>query len=748
MGSRRIPIASLGVHPMNRGGVYPQPEVVKGLALEILRLGFNRAEADHEGVCVEEVPLLEQKHAPLHRASPYVSYGEWNRSHCETSALLKTCFCSGDVLYGTLSHSHLLLTLRCWVTGAQWDLADQQVCDGQGRLDLAAVAARDGELAAATREGLQMEVLSWKMYVEEPGACSVISQALNIGHQVALKTTELTALAVLTGAVGQEMERQTANKVAFETVKERVRADLDVLVDEPDFMDLFEFVIHLGADKNSYIPGLLTFGSKFVDQKKRRLRLQAFAVANKMPTHCPLSKVACIKRAYRKDPQKGYCPNPEAAWGNLDPEPLEELLQYLHGSLNDAVAAVRTSTPEKQQAWLVAFPAEKQLAWLANVDVSSADAFVRSTNVETRRRELLEATNKYFEELKAAYSAIEMDLPSGPGPTTSGFTFASLKGTAKNKSKLAAEQSAILPQVITFDERRGLAQGAQGTRDADANAKTTDAISLPWREWCASEFAQQLTGDATMISAAVAVMSLLHSQHPLWASEPIDIMLLEESKQKSVVATKDIEAFALQLPPCAPKSSKILQLSSHPWRVPVRVMKKTTPVDTNATAKTFYINPEWEMPSEADHGDMERPPQLRLWTWTGSESMHPFWAVRRATPSQMAVIKATKKDAEVEPRFNCIMPENAFSTVALGSINKESCAETYTVYVPMLTNTVVIKGGEELFLEISEPKPAARKAETWKDDVAKKAKKEAAADAKKAPEVKKKGGLRLVEDEV
>ena len=58
--SRRIPIASLGVHPMNRGGVYPQPEVVKGLALEILRLGFNRAEADHEGVCVEEVPLLEQ----------------------------------------------------------------------------------------------------------------------------------------------------------------------------------------------------------------------------------------------------------------------------------------------------------------------------------------------------------------------------------------------------------------------------------------------------------------------------------------------------------------------------------------------------------------------------------------------------------------------------------------------------------------------------------------------------------------
>ncbi len=116
-----------------------------------------------------------------------------------------------------------------------------------------AVAAKDPGLASLLTEGIQMEVLSWKMYKEEPTACSLISQALNSGQQLALRTSELTALAVLTGAVGLEMESAVAAEVAFETVKDKVRHQSDMYVDMPDFVDLFEFVVNMGANKTSFI---------------------------------------------------------------------------------------------------------------------------------------------------------------------------------------------------------------------------------------------------------------------------------------------------------------------------------------------------------------------------------------------------------------------------------------------------------------------------------------------------------------
>ena len=109
-------------------------------------------------------------------------------------------------------------------------------------------------------------------YVEEPTACSVISQALNKGQQLALKTTEMTAMAVLTGAIGLELEDKIARQVEFEMIKEKVRCELDIFVDEPGFIEMFDCVISLGASKNDFVADLIEFGSRFVDQKTRQIR--------------------------------------------------------------------------------------------------------------------------------------------------------------------------------------------------------------------------------------------------------------------------------------------------------------------------------------------------------------------------------------------------------------------------------------------------------------------------------------------
>ena len=120
-----------------------------------------------------------------------------------------------------------------------------------------------------------MEVLSWRMDIEEPTAASAISQALNKGHQLALRTTELTAVAVLRGAIILQSQN-LGQRVVYQTVRERARQQLDDAADDPDLPAVFGYLISAGVGYNSYVDDRLDFGSKFVDSKKRRLRFIVF----------------------------------------------------------------------------------------------------------------------------------------------------------------------------------------------------------------------------------------------------------------------------------------------------------------------------------------------------------------------------------------------------------------------------------------------------------------------------------------
>ena len=59
-----------------------------------------------------------------------------------------------------------------------------------------------------------------------------------------------------------------------------------------------------------------------------------------------------------------------------------------------------------------------------------------------------------------------------------------------------------------------------------------------------------------------------------------------------------------------------------------------------------------------------------------------------------------------------------FSAVTAGALNKESIASTFAVVVPIMTNAVAVKKGDELSLEIIVKKETKRKEGSWKTDVA------------------------------
>ena len=107
------------------------------------------------------------------------------------------------------------------------------------------------------------------MDIEEPTAASSISQALNKGHQLALRTTELTAVAVLTGEIIVQLSKDVGQRVAFQTVRDRVRHQLDDAADDADLPAVFDYLISAGVGYNSYVDDLLDFGSKFVDSPKK-----------------------------------------------------------------------------------------------------------------------------------------------------------------------------------------------------------------------------------------------------------------------------------------------------------------------------------------------------------------------------------------------------------------------------------------------------------------------------------------------
>ena len=79
-----IRLSRLAVHPHHREGMYPQPDAVRNLGVQIMATGFNGSEADHEGVCVEEVPFCERSSSNARSSGlPDESYAEYNLRQCD-----------------------------------------------------------------------------------------------------------------------------------------------------------------------------------------------------------------------------------------------------------------------------------------------------------------------------------------------------------------------------------------------------------------------------------------------------------------------------------------------------------------------------------------------------------------------------------------------------------------------------------------------------------------------------------------
>ena len=65
-----------------------------------------------------------------------------------------------------------------------------------------------------------------------------------------MRTSELTAVAVLRGEIIIPMSKDVSQTVAYQTVRDRVRIQLGAQAEDPDLPEVFEFLITVGVGVN------------------------------------------------------------------------------------------------------------------------------------------------------------------------------------------------------------------------------------------------------------------------------------------------------------------------------------------------------------------------------------------------------------------------------------------------------------------------------------------------------------------
>ena len=705
----KVRVETLGVHPKNRGGVYPAGIRCKSLCMDVLESGFVKEEMNHGVVVVEETP-------PEHfrsRGEGYVSATSFNASCSGKDELLVTCFHEphAEVRYQMLAHNHMMLVLRAFITSAPWSLEGTaqkklRLCDDKGRLSLAAVAehVNGKELAELIQEGLDAEVLSWQMDVEEPTAASVISHALNKGQELALRTTEITAVAVLKGEIITQMSQEVGQRVAFRTVQDRVRLQLDAAADDPDLPEVFDFLIALGVGVNSYVDDLLEFASTFVDSKKRQLRFGAFAVCNKMPAEVPWTKVAVIKRSYRKKPLLGFCPSPEPLWQTFDvthTRLLEELLRFFHVTCQPLLAQMQPQLRNKI---------------LGNVDVAAADAFWTSKQAKPKHN--IDKMKSLM--VASAQKSWEAIVPE-PSDRVHHRLLPKDSWIAFGKTEVeAVDDGTTAVAVASFNEHTGDLLNRQVDFTKPVVPPMADT-QLPWKEWV--QQSRSLGAREADKATAVAVLQSVHEQFDT-GSQPIELWR-KGSQAIRVLAGSKVAKNGIWLPPCAPRSSKVYDATEHPHAVTITLKVNRSIAeslqegsDKTLTERKLYVLPEFKMPTAVADDQIK-------WSWEGNESLHPFWCVRRVTEQQMARLTLEWQLASTDdgaprapkPRFNCTLEIAALSSTNIACVGNKAINRCKILDVPFLTNFRPLEAGEELFLEMHEKKKETRRkpARTWRD---------------------------------
>ena len=133
------------------------------------------------------------------------------------------------------------------------------------------------------------------------------------------------------------------------------------------------------------------------------IRDRAFAEVNKVELAYPRVKIAMLMRAYRKPPNRTWCPLPETIWTSSTKGAslykLEAVLRYFQCTCKPAVAGMQPL---------------KWAALTANVACAAADSFIMCRESSKEGDAMMSAVAKYFDEIKLFAESAGREPPRSP----------------------------------------------------------------------------------------------------------------------------------------------------------------------------------------------------------------------------------------------------------------------------------------------------------------------------------------------
>ena len=706
LSKQRIPLQSLCVHPANRGGVYPNGPRVANLINDVLLAGVVKSEADHLGVCVME-------YSEASRRTGYITFEQFNKSNCKKSTLFQKCFtgATDTCQYGCLAHNHLLLGLKCILNqaGFKWPTKYATSFNRSGGVDFEHIKKSWPDLHELLTTGIEMIILKPEV-MDEPGACSLISQALNKNQALGGETAETTALASLATAISGKLDSDGRDEITFPKMKEALRHELDAFVDEQHFIDLYQYVLNLGSLKSPHLTKLVEFFQTFVDSKHRRLQLSAFAEINKLPEKTPRVHVAVLMLSYRREPPKGsmWCHMPDPIWGRKasgkeggipDIRDLESLLRYVDVDIMPQIEKVADIQDSKK------------IVFRCDCYIAAAGGLVNfngKKDKNTLREALLKAVAPMFEE---ARTLTRRDLPT-PSGDASDWIDTTIMPTPKKEDdgdgKKKKADAPLLPKVVSFDQWGD----ARDEQDFNVRASKSDVIcEIPISPWYQMNSTKRLCVDRVRKAAVEMALAALHEH---MATVEMPIVCMSKNKVLEMKVTRNVAKGDLLFPACAPVDPKFSdKQNQNNDLVEIKIVKHIRNENVqeqlpDPEKSSLWLAPEKKLPVLSADGT--------FWSsFTGKESMGPAWLVPRMSLDDLNKYNFGRQHQRLAD-FNVDWRERTFHIISAGSLADQNLGCTFDVIVPILTNIVDLKEDDVLIMQAPVKKKTDKKIpkEDWR----------------------------------
>jgi len=525
------------------------------------------------------------------------------------------------------------------------------------------------EMYKCALEGMPAEELAWAMNLEEPTAASCISKAINNKNRVAMLPTEMECISVCALEIDLAVADRHSRDVRFQSCKEKLRTQLDILVDEPDFIQVFKFVLELGAGQDGFIKYLKSWYSTYVNPQMRKMKLDNYKQASQFNTEEPWLKIAHIIWAYRQKARTdSWCPTLSTSQVCMPVDvrkPMNDMLNFWHG-------------PLKQHMSFCGMSENDVMKWTANADHEVVNAVYKGLTQRPARckdaasveAEISAALGPLWDGLVRLVRPMGRNKPHYTGIPAPPFAIAlpSAPPGAKGGGKPGTSASAVaepeirarVPELIqnadtgsyeVMNEQEEIHRGPRSIVRYRASEPAAWIGKPLVRNSCNEKY------DVDFIDATVVALhkDLPHEDY-MQTLTCVGTRDSDKPKEPTRSDTKEIEANA-------PIKAGELVL----WAIPGHPTYGLKPYDEAAVAA--IPKTAWARYAVTERGASERVSEYMLsnqWQelahdptvvgsrkYDGAEKMHLYWKVRRVTPQ---MIEDNKKNCF----RNKVLPRRSF----------------------------------------------------------------------------------------